>query len=126
MRLCVAHQFVSQLPTDIQKAVFGNIGTLFFFTLSPDDLGAARHELGIFDPIDVANLPKYNALCRPATAAKDTFSLVTDPPPSHIQGENFTQMIIAQTRRDYGAPSVSSFEQSTLQLYQQSSSDKSR
>jgi hypothetical protein len=40
LRLTVAHQFVSQLPVDIQKAVFGNVGTMVFFGMSPDDLGA--------------------------------------------------------------------------------------
>jgi hypothetical protein len=102
LRLTIAHQFVSQLPTDLQKAVFGNVGTLFFFALSPDDLGAARHELGTFEPQDIANLPKYHALCRPATAARDTFSFATDPPPPKPE-RNFTEMIIEQTRREYGA-----------------------
>jgi hypothetical protein len=103
LRLTIAHQFVSQLPTDLQKAVFGNVGTLIFFALSPDDLGAARHELGTFEPADVANLPKYHALCRPATAAKDTFSFATDPP-LPLPKQNFKEAIIEQTRREYAAP----------------------
>lgn len=101
LRLTVAHQFVSQLPVDMQKAVFGNVGTLIFFALSPDDLGAARHELGTFEAADVANLAKYHALCRPATAARDTFSFATDPPPAP-PAENFTEAIIEHTRREYG------------------------
>ncbi len=102
LRLTIAHQFVSQLPGDIQKAVFGNVGTLIFFALSPDDLGAARHELGTFEAADVANLPKYHALCRPVTAARDTFSFSTDPP-APVTGKDFTQLIIEQTRREYGS-----------------------
>lgn len=102
LRLTIAHQFVSQLPGDIQKAVFGNVGTMMFFALSPDDLGAARHELGTFDPQDVANLPKYHALCRPVTAARDTFSFVTDAPhPTPLK--NNSQWIIEQTRGKYGS-----------------------
>jgi hypothetical protein len=104
LRLTIAHQFVSQLPQDLQKAVFGNVGTLVFFAMSPDDLGAARHELGTFEPQDVANLPKYHALCRPVTAARDTFSFVTDPPPlPRADARNLIQSIIEQTRREYGA-----------------------
>jgi hypothetical protein len=104
LRLTIAHQFVSQLPQDLQKAVFGNVGTLVFFAMSPDDLGAARHELGTFEPADVANLPKYHALCRPATAARDTFSFVTDPPPPpQADARNLIQSIIEQTRNEYGA-----------------------
>jgi ribosomal protein S25 len=101
LRLTIAHQFVSQLPQELQKAVFGNVGTMMFFALSPDDLGAARHELGSFEAEDVANLPKFHALCRPSTAARDTFSFVTDPPPPHT-AKNFTQTVIEQTRQEYG------------------------
>jgi hypothetical protein len=104
LRLTIAHQFVSQLPQDLQKAVFGNVGTLVFFAMSPDDLGAARHELGTFEPADVANLPKYHALCRPVTAARDTFSFVTDPPPPpKADARNLIQSIIEQTRNEYGS-----------------------
>jgi hypothetical protein len=102
LRLTVAHQFVSQLPTDIQKALFGNVGTMIFFGMSPDDLGAARHELGQFEPSDIANLPKYQALCRPATAAKDTFSFKTIPPVSRLSEKDFTPIIIEKTQREYG------------------------
>ena len=109
LRLTIAHQFVSQLPTEIQKAVFGNVGTLVFFAMSPDDLGAARHELGQFEPDDVANLPKYNALCRPATAARDTFSFATDPPPPALEKRNFAQTIIENTLREYGDPAAAPF-----------------
>lgn len=104
LRLTIAHQFVSQLPQDLQKAVFGNVGTLVFFAMSPDDLGAARHELGTFEPQDVANLPKYHALCRPATAARDTFSFATDPPPPPRQdARKVIESIIGQTHREYGS-----------------------
>jgi energy-coupling factor transporter ATP-binding protein EcfA2 len=109
LRLTIAHQFVSQLPADLQKAVFGNVGTLVFFALSPDDLGAARHELGTFEPSDVANLPKYHALCRPATAARDTFSFATDPPPP-LPARNYTETIIEQTRQKYAAQTTSKAE----------------
>jgi hypothetical protein len=102
LRLTIAHQFVSQLPSDLQKAVFGNVGTLFFFALSPDDLGAARHELGTFEPSDVANLPKYHALCRPVTAARDTFLFATDPPPPP-PAKNYAREIIERTRRQYSS-----------------------
>jgi hypothetical protein len=109
LRLTIAHQFVSQLPGDLQKAVFGNVGTLIFFALSPDDLGAARHELGTFEPADVANLPKYHALCRPATSARETFSFATAAPPP-LPARNYTETIIEQTRQKYAAQTTSKAE----------------
>ncbi len=110
LRLTIAHQFVSQLPTEIQRAVFGNVGTLIFFALSPDDLGAARHELGTFEPSDVANLPKYHALCRPATSARDTFSFTTAAPPPPPMN-NYKDAIIEQTRKEYATPIAANGEQ---------------
>jgi len=104
LHLTIAHQFVSQLPQEIQKAIFGNVGTMVFFSMSPDDLGAARYELGTYEPADVANLPKFHALCRPSTAARDTFSFTTIPP-GNIQKENAGQKrtsIINSTQMQFG------------------------
>jgi hypothetical protein len=119
LRLTIAHQFVSQLSQDLQKAVFGNVGMLVFFAMSPDDLGAGRHELGTFEAGDVANLPKYHALCRPATAAKDTFSFVTDPPPPpRADVRKLIQSVIEQTLNEYGA--VAAFAPATSPVATQS------
>ena len=110
LRLTVAHQFVSQLPADIQKAIFGNVGTLVFFGMSPDDLGAARYELGTYEPSDVANLPKYHALCRPSTAARDTFSFATLAPTNATQKEEAERKrvaIIDCTQKRFASPPVS-------------------
>jgi len=106
LRLTLAHQFVSQLPQDIQKAVFGNVGTLVFFAMSPDDLGAARHELGSYDAGDVANLPKYHALCRPATAARDAFSFATLPPAQvdPAAAEEKVSFVISRTQERFKPP----------------------
>lgn len=106
LRLTIAHQFVSQLPQDIQKAVFGNVGTLVFFAMSPDDLGAARHELGSYESADVANLPKYHALCRPVTAARDTFSFSTLPLAEAAPGEAEKKIsrVINRTQAQFKPP----------------------
>lgn len=119
LRLTVAHQFVSQLPGDLQKAIFGNVGTLIFFAMSPDDLGAARHELGTYEPLDVANLPKYHAVCRPATAARDAFLFVTEPPPApRADAAEVIKSIIEQTQAAYGAAGILSHSSARVSLTQ--------
>jgi type IV secretory pathway TraG/TraD family ATPase VirD4 len=35
--MTVAHQFVNQIPPDISKALFGNVGTLLSFRVSAED-----------------------------------------------------------------------------------------
>lgn len=113
LRLGVAHQYISQLSQDIQKAVFGNVGTMIFFANSPDDLGPARHELGQYEIQDVANLPKYNALCRPATGAKDTFLMTTLPlKPPRI--EPVAELVAYQTKHEYGSAQKKTEPTSTL------------
>lgn len=107
LRLTIAHQFVSQLPYDLQKAVFGNVGTMIFFGLSPDDLGAARYEIGDYDISDVANLPPYHALCRPVTAARDTFTFAVDPPPLPPI-DNPIEKILDNNKREFGFLSAKS------------------
>jgi hypothetical protein len=105
LQLCIGHQFVSQLPLFLQKAVFGNVGTLVFFTQSPDDLGAARHELGDFEVKDIANLPKFNALCRPVTAARDTFSFAAEPPPP-LPRTDYVEDVIENMKQEFGVPDL--------------------
>jgi hypothetical protein len=54
----------------------------------------------------VANLPKYHALCRPSTAARDTFSFSTLLP-DEIQNENADRKrtaIINHTQKQFASP----------------------
>ena len=37
LSLNMAHQYISQLPEDIKGAVFGNVGSMAVFRISPDD-----------------------------------------------------------------------------------------
>ncbi|HOV29842.1 MAG TPA: type IV secretion system DNA-binding domain-containing protein [Candidatus Dojkabacteria bacterium] len=37
LNLTLAHQYIGQLPEDIKKAVFGNVGSLFIARCSPED-----------------------------------------------------------------------------------------
>lgn len=96
--LTLAHQFISQLGEAERDAIFGNIGTMVMFGVGDKDAQALRHQIGRFEPLDLANLPKYHALCRPDQAG-DTFLFATNPPPPRPQG--FADEIIEYTRANY-------------------------
>lgn len=101
--LTLAHQFISQLGESERDAIFGNIGTMVMFGVGDKDAQTLRHQLGKYEPLDLVNIPKYQALCRPEQA-NDTFLLTTNPPPPRPQ--SFAETIIDHTGRLYASKPV--------------------
>ena len=55
--LCVAHQFISQIPTNISQALFGNVATKISFRIASDDASYMKEHFDPFlDAYDLANL----------------------------------------------------------------------
>jgi len=50
LSLCVAHQYVDQLPEPIRKAVFGNVGSMVVFRVGARDAETLMAELGAYRP----------------------------------------------------------------------------
>lgn len=66
-KLCLnlAHQFIGQLPEDISKAVFGNVGSMALFRVGPEDAEFLTKFLTpVFSEFDLVNLESRNALMR--------------------------------------------------------------
>jgi hypothetical protein len=99
--LTLAHQYISQLEEKQREAIFGNVGTMIMFGVGDKDAQSLKNQLGNFEPVDLLNLAPYHALCRPTTAARDTFSFKTLPPPA--KGQSNAAAIIKHTRQTYGA-----------------------
>ncbi len=56
-----AHQYISQLETDIRNAVLGNVGTIICFTLGQTDAKYMEREFyPTFSTEDFINLPHYS------------------------------------------------------------------
>lgn len=65
-RLCLimAHQFIKQLDEQIRDSVFGNVGTMVVFRVSPEDAESPLLKTKfdpVFSPADVANIDNFNA-----------------------------------------------------------------
>ena len=99
--LTLAHQYLSQVEEQMQQAVLGNVGTIVMFSLAPAHARPLKAELGEFEPRDLANLPAYETLVKPATKAADTFTMRTLPPPPQPE-KSFASEIIEHTRKTYG------------------------
>ncbi|MDF1497846.1 MAG: type IV secretion system DNA-binding domain-containing protein [Patescibacteria group bacterium] len=65
LSLNIAHQFLGQLPEEIQKSVFGNVGTMISFRIGPEDAEfMAKQFSPVFSEQDLININNFNAYVR--------------------------------------------------------------
>ncbi len=63
--LTVAHQYLSQMPDAISRAIFGNVGTLMSFRVASDDaLILEKHLTPFVTAYDLANLDAREFYCK--------------------------------------------------------------
>ncbi|MFA7169416.1 MAG: DUF87 domain-containing protein [Candidatus Paceibacterota bacterium] len=84
-RLCLtlAHQFLGQLPEDIQKSVFGNVGTICSFRVGPEDAEFLSKQFApVFDEQDLINIDNYNLYLKLMIngVMSEGFNMKTYPP----------------------------------------------
>jgi hypothetical protein len=83
LSLNVAHQYLAQLPEDIKGAVFGNVGSMAVFRVSPDD---AKYLESKFSPTftanDIMKIDNYHAYINMLAGGspKKPFDIDTLPP----------------------------------------------
>jgi type IV secretory pathway TraG/TraD family ATPase VirD4 len=84
LSLILAHQYLDQVPEEIIKAVFGNVGTFIVFRLGANDAEIFSKEFGYLVKInDFVNLPSYYVYVKLLVDGKPTnpFLAKTLPPP---------------------------------------------
>ncbi|MBI2063703.1 MAG: DUF87 domain-containing protein [Candidatus Yanofskybacteria bacterium] len=60
--LIIAHQFIKQLKESIRDSVFGNVGSIVSFRISPDDAEFMKNKFEpVFTPQDLVNIDNLNA-----------------------------------------------------------------
>lgn len=102
--MCIAHQFIKQIPNNISDALFGNVGTIVSFRVSSED-GAymAKH----FDPFltgyDLANLSMRECYVKLQVKwiVKDPFSVRTAYIPETIIDKNYISDMYNLSRSRY-------------------------
>jgi len=86
LSLNVAHQYIAQLPDNIRDAVFGNVGSMCIFRVSPDDAKYLEPKFApTFMATDIMKLDNYNAyvnLIINGAPASKPFNIVTAQNPA--------------------------------------------
>ena len=85
LNLILANQYVGQIDLDVQKAIFGNVGSLVTFLVGAQDARALSFEFGEnFSQNDFVNLDNYQILLKMAIDGRTSnpFYAQTQPLPS--------------------------------------------
>ena len=76
---------------------------MIMFGCGDKDASALRYQLGSYEPLDLVNLGKFEALC-PPESAQNTFPFRTKPPAEKLQ--RYASDIIEYTRKHYATEHV--------------------
>ena len=65
LNLCLANQYIAQIPEPVQKAIFGNTGTLTTFLVGHEDAKILEGEFGeIFKAHELVNLDNFQIISK--------------------------------------------------------------
>ena len=104
LSLIVANQYTSQLDETIKDAIFGNVGTIFSFTLGYDDASVMTSQFKeMVSTNDLISLPKFTAYTRLMVdgISSDPFSMKTLPPFTSEGDVEYIEKIRNQSRQRY-------------------------
>jgi hypothetical protein len=60
LNLILSNQYIAQIPEDVQKAIFGNCGSMISFVMGADDAAAFQKEFGeLYTKDDLVSLGRY-------------------------------------------------------------------
>jgi len=67
LNLTLANQYIAQVPEEVQKAIFGNCGTLISFLVGAEDSRILSREFGgIYKEEELVSLGNYQVICKMA------------------------------------------------------------
>lgn len=107
LSLIMANQYTSQLLETIRDAIFGNIWSIFSFTIGYDDAKVISSQFKeMVSPNDLISLPRFTAYTRMMIdgVTSDPFSMKTMPLPTPEWSHEQTKKIIEQSRQRYSMP----------------------
>lgn len=84
LSLTVAHQYIEQLEENIKNAVFGNVGSMIIYRVSPENAAVFERQLApTFTPDDILKLQNFNAIAKMLVQGipEKPFTLRIPPPP---------------------------------------------
>lgn len=128
LNLNIAHQYIQQMPENVQAAVFGNVGTMVVFRVGSSDAEIFEKEFSpTFTADDIVNLGKFQMYLRLMIdgVGSKPFSATTFmiPPP---EGKNYREEAIEYSRSVYskGRAEVEDIIRKSLEADSPSKNDK--
>lgn len=103
LNLVLANQYTAQLPEDIQKAIFGNAGTIISFVVGADDANRLNRELGnYYTQDDLVGLEKYQIITKLSIdgTISTPFPAYTLPLPA-ASNNNYQKVVESSRQRFY-------------------------
>jgi len=104
LSLCVAHQFVKQIPTNISDSLFWNVWTMISFRVSSDDAEFVKtHYAPFLSWYDLANLNMREFYCKLLVKGevKDPFSLRSMYMPDAEINKDYVKHLYELSRAKY-------------------------
>lgn len=100
--LVVANQYIAQIPEDIQKAIFGNVGTLISFVLGSEDARVVSREFGeTFDANSLVNLQKYQIAVKMTIDGTVSRPFTAETLPPFKSSNSGKAKVVAESKRRY-------------------------
>ncbi len=100
--LTLANQYTAQLPEEIQKAIFGNVGTIATFVVGADDADRIKQEFGdLYTQDDLVNLGRYQIINKLTIDGRisSPFPAYTLPLPEQNRTHNRQKVITSSKQR---------------------------
>ncbi len=104
LSLCVAHQFVKQIPNNISDSLFGNVWTMISFRVSSDDAEVIKNHYAPFLTwYDLANLNMREFYCKLLVKweVKDPFSVRSVYMPDAKVHKDYVEELYQLSRKKY-------------------------
>ncbi len=104
LNMIFAHQYIAQVEEDIQKAIFGNVGSMLSFRIGPEDAKFLTSEFQpVFNENDLANFDNFNGALRLLINGMVTrpFNLITSFPKERPNPE-IRKIVEQLSRLKYG------------------------
>jgi hypothetical protein len=104
LRLCLANQYLTQLPAGLQQAVLGNVGTLIVFRVGSQDAKILAAELDIDNVATLTDTVNFEAVVRVVDdgVPSSPKRMKTTPPQWHRTG--MLASVLNRTRARYARP----------------------
>ncbi len=105
LNLMVANQYSAQVSEEIQKAIFGNVGTIISFLVGSYDAKLLNQEFGqIYDEADLVHLDNYEIITKLSIDNKTSHPFPAKTIPLPFNKNKNREKVIKISQERYGKP----------------------